>query len=312
MICAIEWNILPLAEWEKLYAQCPRANLLQSYNYAQAASSIYGLKPRWGLIKIDNITAGLVQIFEGGIFKNIFHVVVLDCGPLWLPGFGTPGHCRTFLETFNQEFPRRPGRRRRIIANTPADSDSVPGGHYKRLNRPGYQTIWLDLRRDEARLLADLEGNWRNKLRKAQRTGMHIEWDMKGDHFPWLLHTYLADKNQRDYQGPSARLLKAMARYFAPAGRMIIGRALQNGQVVAACLILRHGSAATYQIGWSNSKGRENAAPTLLLWESALMMRAQGVYDLDLGGVNDGSANKVKSFKEGTGGDLVTLAGHYT
>ena len=88
MTCTIDWNVLSFSEWEQRFKKLNRATLLQSYPYAQAMAEISGQKPRWGLIKIDNVEAGLVQILEVGFLKNLIHAVILDRGPLWFDGFG--------------------------------------------------------------------------------------------------------------------------------------------------------------------------------------------------------------------------------
>jgi len=49
----------------------------------------------------------------------------------------------------------------------------------------------------------------------------------------------------------------------------------------------------------------------LLLWQTLLALRSQGVETLDLGGVNTRALPGISRFKLGTGGHLLTLAGTY-
>jgi lipid II:glycine glycyltransferase (peptidoglycan interpeptide bridge formation enzyme) len=76
-------------------------------------------------------------------------------------------------------------------------------------------------------------------------------------------------------------------------------------------MFLLHGSAATYQVGWSNDTGRQFNAHNLLLWHAIEALQQRGVRLLDLGGVNTQRSAGIARFKLGTGGRVLTLAGTY-
>lgn len=309
MICTIEWNTLSLPQWEERFATIRRSPLLQSYDYARAVCPVYGQKARWGLIKIDDMEAGLVQIQEAALFGQLFHAVILDRGPMWFENFGSAAHIEAFFKTFHQEFPRRFGRRRRIIPET--DRDIMPFGDYKRLNEPGYQTIWLDLTKDSDTIRAGFKQKWRNILNKAEKTELEVEWDMDGLSLPWLLSCHEQDKVAKHYQGASPKIIKMLSNVFKTKKQCMIGRAMLAENCVAAILIFIHGSSATYQIGWTSAEGKKTAAHNLLLWQAVLNLKSRNIKDFDLGGINEHSAQGVKKFKEGLGGDNVTLCGRY-
>ncbi len=304
--CIITWNILSLKEWAGRFNNVRRSNILQSYAYAQAASVQNRQRPRWGLIKIDGQEAGLVQIFEAGFMG--LHAVILDRGPLWFAGYGTPDHQAAFFKTFDQIFPRRFGRRRRII---PEFNQDLPASYRAVAGMAPYQTIWLDLTHDEPTLREGLKKNWRNALSKAERADVRIVWDKKGAGLQWLLMHHDAHRTIKNFQAASPKFIRALAATFAPGGDMLVGQAFIGEESVAAVLFFRHGSSATYQVGWSGEAGRQVNAHQLLLWQGMLMLKDEGVLDLDLGGVND-LAEGVKAFKEGMGGEVATLSGIYT
>jgi hypothetical protein len=313
MDCAISWNTMTLDEWNGRFEKIVRSNLLQSYDYARAICQRKGMKARWGLIRMDGAEAGIVQILEAGIFGNALHAVILDRGPLWFEGFDSVAHAAAFFATFDREFPRRFGRRRRVIpelADTPENRQAMIG--FKRLSRPGYQTSWLDLRQDTESLWHAMESSWRNKVRKAERECMEIEWDEKGTTLLQLLRVYQSDRRKKGYDGPSVATVRALTGKFRENRSFLAGLAKRDGEILAAVLVLRHGRGATYQVGWSTAAGKEIAAHNLLLWRAATILKDRGVDFFDLGGVNDQSAQGVKKFKEGMGGETLTLAGHYT
>lgn len=306
--CRIAWNILTLPEWEERFARLRRSNLLQSYDYARAVCPLQHQKARWGLVYINEKEAGLVQILEAGFCFDLIHAVILDRGPLWFEGFGTEEHIAAFFDRFDREFPARFGRKRRIIPECPEFSHPA----YKRHDSPGYQTIWLDLTPPETDLRAGLRQKWRNMLNKGEKNGLQAVFDDKSRFLSWLLKVYQEDRRKKGYNGPSVRLMRSLGRVFGEEGRMVAGQALYEGEPVAAVLVLLHGRAATYQIGWTNEKGRNLAAQNFLLWQTVLELKKKGIDDFDLGGINDESAKNIKKFKEGLGGETVTLAGRYS
>ena len=312
--CKIEWNILSPQEWEERFSRIPRSNLLQSYDYVRAVCSLQHLRGRWGLVTIDGVEAGLVQILETGVFKNALHAVILDRGPLWFDGFGGAGHSIAFFKTFNNEFPRRFGRRRRVIPEIPDRPEMrammVENG-FKRLDRPGYQTICLNLESDMGTLWQNMESSWRNKVRKAEKAGLELAWDTQGKEIPAMLRIYQSEKATKGYDGPSVPLLQSMADVFLKGDNVLAGLARKEGRAVAAALIFCCGAGATYQVGWSTDEGKSVAAHNLLLWNAIGVLKERGIRYFDLGGANDETAQGVKKFKQGMGGEMLTLAGHY-
>src|SRR5690606_1466555 len=125
-----------------------------------------------GLIRIDGVEAGLVQMIEVRALGGALHAVMIDRGPLWFDGFGGPAQFSAFTEALNAAFPRRIGRRRRFIPEFEHAGEIA--GFKKSASLP-YQTIWLDLCQSEEDLRAGLKSKWRNALRKAEKAGLHIE-----------------------------------------------------------------------------------------------------------------------------------------
>lgn len=308
MICYISWKALSFTEWNERFSRVKRANLLQSYSYAHAMCKLNNQTARWGMIEIDGVEAGIVQILEAGLLKNAIHAIILDRGPLWFDGFGNENHIKSFFTTFNQQFPARFGRKRRIIPETDLDLTSLG---LKKSNK-GYETLSIDLRKDLETLRANLKKNWRGALQKAEKSHITIEWDASGEHFPWLIQNYAVDRETKGYDGPSVKLIRALATTMLPRGEMLIGRAILNGQPIAGIMIICHGRGATYQLGFSNTAGRQHNAHHILLWHAIERLKNNGITDFDLGGTNDETAKGIKKFKQGMGGKAIQLSGLYT
>ncbi len=312
--CSIEWNILSLKEWQERFDKIAQSNILQSYHYAQAMALTARQKARWGLIKINGVEAGLVQLLEAGVLWNLFHGVILDRGPLWFDGFGGAAHIKLFFDVFNQQFPPRFGRKRRIIPEIEGGATAhaliKQTGLLKKTEEGSYHTLWWDLEAEPT-----LRPNWRGSLQKAEKNlslgEIRTEWDDQGKFYPDLRREYAQDKAIRGYGGASPKFLDNLARFSTKQNPMVIGKLSKGDVLIAMMMFLKHGQTATYQVGWSSDKGRHYCAHHLLLWQARTVLQAYGVKQLDLGGINDEN-NGLKKFKEGTGATPCALLGFYT
>lgn len=315
MKCDIIWCNQEPQRWNTAFSAIPQSNLLQSRAYGDAMLAAYGQKSRRGIIHINDQDAGIVQILETGLFWNAIHALILDRGPLWFDGFGGAAHVQAFFREIQALYPRRFGRKRRIlpeIEDGPAIQKVLEQIGLNRQNRPGYQTLWLDIRKETNVLKESLRKNWRGALNKAERSGIEVQWDQNGDLLPWMLDVYEKDKKERSYNGAAPQILHKIARFALQTGDCLIGQARKDRLPVAGMMVLCHGQAATYQVGWSSAPGRSVSANHLLLWQAINVLKDHGIHFFDLGGVNDETAKGIKEFKQGLGGTLVQLVGHYT
>lgn len=310
--CAIVWDKLSPQEWDSHFARVRRSTLLQSRAYGDAMAIVNHQRVRRGLITMAGKAAGLVQILEAGILGNAVHGVIIDRGPLWFEGFGSTADFAQFMERLRADFPKRIGRKVRIIPEVPDTAQSIEimnRAGFERKTKTGYQTIWMDIRPDVEVLRKKLGTNWGRSLNRAQKAGMEIVWDTKGVYLPWVVISAVLDQLERKYQGASEKTMKALAGQFVRGENMLIGVALVDNQPIAAILVFIHGSCATYQVGYTSDMGRDKCAHHLLLWDALAVLKERSVHDFDLGGVNDESAKGVKAFKQGMGGQIYETAG---
>ena len=314
--CIIDWSPLSLDDWDQKFKTIRRSTLLQHYPYAQAARSVNHVGVRHGVIKIDGVEAGLVQMGEVGLFANAVHSVIIDRGPLWFDGFGEDDHIRAFFLELSEQFPKRFLRKYRALPEFEQSSTSkrimFEAGFTQKEKYPGYQTIWLDITKDTETLRKNLNGKWRNILSKSERAGVECKEDWHGLTKDPFLKMYWQDRMKKKYAGPSLKFMIALLEHMTPRGDALIMNAVHDGDIIAAILILCHGSSATYQIGWTTPYGRDHGAHHNLLWNSVTALKNKGITDFDLGGINEDGAAGVKAFKEGLGGQKTTLAGFFT
>lgn len=309
----LDWTIT-IQDYNVLFDKITQSNILQHSSYALAARQVYHQTSRQASIIVSGRIAGLFQIQEVSLFGRAIHAVILDRGPLWLEGFNTLKNMEAFLYCFQDHFPRRFGRRRRFLPefeDSPRCLSLLREAGFVRKDRiKGYQSLRLDLVPDAETLRKNLKQKWRNALNKSEREDFHTVWRFGAGHAMPLLKAYAEDKKRRGYPGPGLKLLHAIVQNFAPSN-INVGKAVKDGRMISGVLIIRHGLSATYQVGWSNTQGRQSNALNRLLWEGVKELKMKGVTDFDLGGINDDGAEGVKRFKEGLNGEHIQLAGQY-
>lgn len=315
--CEILWNVLSLPQWQEKFQTIARSNILQSYDYALATCKLNRQSARWGLIKINGAEAGLVQIIEARTAFGLLHALILDRGPLWFDNFGSAVHIAAFFQALNTEFPIRWGRKRRIIPevdNSPAAQKLLLQTGLKEQKSHNYQTLWWDIAQKEEDLRQNLSKSWIKSLKKSQNSNIEVVWDDKLKFFNEFKLNYEVDKQMKGYENISPQLLDNFASLPTRPSPIVIGKAMKEGQCIAGVLFLKHGSCATYQVGWTSAAGRQYCAHHALLWNAQFMYDTYGIKTLDLGGITDGDTGHetgLAKFKKGTGASLTTLVGQY-
>lgn len=311
MTIDITWDSDP-QQWDDAFALIPRSTLLQSRGYGEAICPALGQRARRGAILARGELVGVFQLQEASLFRRAVHALILDRGPLWLPGYEEAALRRGFFQAFAKTYPQRFGRRRRLLPEVQRGSDLAGLPLRRQARQTPYQTIWLNLEPELETIRGKLKGKWRNMLAKAEKSDVHVTWDWAGRGLDRLIEVYARDKAAKGYPGPSAPVLRRLGRNFARRGAAGIATAWHQDRPAARLLVLTHGRAATYQIGVVEEAGRKVAANHLLLWSAIEQLKLRGLASFDLGGINDETAAGVKKFKQGLGGEEITLAGQYS
>ena len=161
---------------------------------------------------------------------------------------------------------------------------------------------------DPDAMRARMHQKWRNQLKKAERSQLRIvDQSLQAGRHDWFFKQDAAQQKTRGYTSYPAGLL--LAYEAANKGQARLYTALQDGEPVAAMLLLKHGAMATYQAGVTTDAGRRTCAHNLLLWRMMSDLHRRGFEALDLGraDLNPG----LTRFKRGSGANIETLAGSF-
>ncbi len=252
---------MTISEWDAHFEKVRHSNILQHYPYAQTMRLAHNMGARHGLISFEGQPAGIVQIGEVGVLRNAIHALSLDRGPLWFGGFGNPLHVSLFFAEFNRQFPRRFGRRRRILPEVSFDDTTIElltgAGLEVKREAPRYETIWVDISPSIKELRARLSGKWRNALSHAERQRFSTEIDWNARTSSDFIENYEQTKEEKQYTGATGDMLRTIIRFMAPRKEVLIMNALCDDKKIASVLVLLHGTCATYQASWSDVQGRK-------------------------------------------------------
>jgi hypothetical protein len=157
-------------------------------------------------------------------------------------------------------------------------------------------------------LHAGLHQKWRNRLRHAEKQPLRVtRQNLPDDPRHWLLIADAAQQLARRYRGWPPSLTCAYGR--ANRGDAKLFTAHFAGKPAAACVILRHGNAASYHIAHSRAAGRMTSAHCLLMWEAITWLKRKGVTRFDLGLIDTEEGAGLARFKLGTGAKVHRLGG---
>lgn len=295
---AWEWETATSQQWHELLSAA-RCGLQQGWSYGEAMRAsgvgVHRLVVRDGMAR----PLACAQIAErrlGGLWRAGF----LLRGPVGL-GSASPDVEPVILAAVRRRLQEAP------LLWAPECATTVAG----RPVMTGYSTSWLDLGAGPASLLAGCAADWRNALRRAARRALTVSVNGGPDEVGWLLDRNEAYRRQVGYRGPSRGFLGHLAAAAAADGDLLMLVAYLATEPVAGILIVRHGSTATYEVGYVSRSGRDSCATHLLLWRAVALLARAGVRWLDLGGLATDRAPGIARFKLGLGGEVATLPGTY-
>ncbi|WP_321363256.1 GNAT family N-acetyltransferase [uncultured Celeribacter sp.] len=160
----------------------------------------------------------------------------------------------------------------------------------------------LDLRPCLSGLRTQMNGKWRNGLKKSEASRLKVA---RLEATPAALMPLLQAEKDRQTAGK----YRALPPEFTLALQEVAPRSLRLFTASdAQMLFVVHSNTATYQIGHSGPEGRASNAHNLILWQAMQRLKAEGVQRLDLGTLDTAKAPDLARFKLRSGATARRLA----
>jgi hypothetical protein len=310
-------------DWPACAEQFRDLSFEQSLTYGRAATARIGGKLRCLVLERDGrlIAAAQVRIKTiPGLGRGIAWIA---SGPLLLPLAGPAPQPAVIAEVFSAlrtDLVLRQGHvlRLRLPGIAFHDKDAIATiakatGFTPTDRVSGYRSIAIDLRQDEAALMAALNGKWRTDLRFALKSGLTLE---VGNSLGMQARFLVLFRGIQAAKGFTPDITPEF--HFALSGPDIgpdlsydILIITKDGQDLAGIVIGTSGLCTVYLFGATAEAGRALRAGYMLTWEGIHLSQSRGMHWYDLGGVDFDENPDVARFKDRMNGKTIEAAGPY-
>ncbi len=303
----VHWGSHDIAAWDAAHA-ATLGSLQQDWAYGSAMLAL-GVPVLRARVESDGVPLAQAQ-FIVRRFGRIGSVALCSRGPVWLQAVSANDKAHA-CKAMKQSLPL-PGLRFMLVTPEQAAGEANGLSPMRRV-MTGMSTVMLDLNPTMDELRARLERRWRHRLVSSEAAGLSIQRvGTQPNQFRWLLDAEMAQRGDKGLDGlPPAFFERYVLSRAQGANTMLTLRADAGRDRIAAMMFLIHGHSAIYHIGWTSDKGRDLHAHNLILWKGIEELKARGIRQLDLGGVNTTRSAGIARFKISTGGKVLTLAGSY-
>jgi hypothetical protein len=164
-----------------------------------------------------------------------------------------------------------------------------------------YQTVLVDLDRDEESLMSSLHGKWRSPLRATLKAGIALEEGSYNDFYDRFRILYDEVQEAKGFDPVISPAFYRNVTGLDFDHRILI--ATHEGQDLGAITVGLAGQGAVYLFGATAEAGRSLNAGYYLTWQGFLMARSRGCTAYDLGGIDPEDNPTVTRFKRRTNGE---------
>jgi dTDP-4-amino-4,6-dideoxygalactose transaminase len=282
--------------WDQVLKNSGLSNITQDWAYGEAKAAAHGWRVERYIItrKLKNI--GVVQVLCKYLL-GIPLVTRINKGPIFINSEQTIENELTAVNLIKKE-------QYRYSPMIYAPFCFLSGENYSKIislgwwnfNQFGFPSGTIDLERSEEEFRASLDGKWRNQLKTATKHGHIIKTGL--DRVNYMLSLYEQDQNEKGFVGVDKKLLLAL---FSTKNSPMRVFYIENTkrEIIAFDIFYKHSNMATYYIGWNSDEGRKDYLNNFLLFNSALLLKKEGVVTLDLGGIDYIHTENIAKFKDG-------------
>lgn len=319
------WQVSELHrdEWENYWQRCPKATLLQSWQYGAAKEEAEGWKAlRYLVADGEGRPIALAQVLTRGL-PVIGGIARLNRGPLLLADMPNDDEVQTKLAVLQVLL--REARRQRwwimqVAPELPPTNEVRLGMQMlglKKMPISAFGSGLLALNVSEQSLLMGLSGKWRNCMRKGEKLGVSVtHHECKGKSLELLLRSYADLQSNRRFEGVSEKLIRALARQHGATWQfsLFVARAIGESpeeEPLGLLVTIKSGDTAIYLIGSASDRGRQMQANSVLLWQAILHAKHIGCCWFDIGGLSEATPKGVAEFKQGVNAIPYGLAGEW-
>lgn len=285
-----------IERWNRLFDRIHLTNITQHWAYGDVKKCASGWDVERLIIQQNGEDVGVLQMLVKRILgrKTIYRV---NKGPI----FSANGN-NIDLELRTMDMVLKKLKRPFVFFYVPFTKMSAENYiktikcGWKNWDIFGFPTGTIDLDRSEEDIRKSLNSKWRNQLKASEKKGYTIKND--DDKFDRMIELYEDEQKDKGFDGVDTRMIKAMHDHPDKPLRFYYVESVE-GDLAAFDIFYKHGTTATYYIGWNSEVGRKDYLNNLLLYNAALSLKKESVKVLDLGGIEYIHTEAIAKFKDG-------------
>jgi lipid II:glycine glycyltransferase (peptidoglycan interpeptide bridge formation enzyme) len=285
------------------------SNYLQSWVYGNAKQEVQGWQVKRLLIKSDKTPIAVCQI----LIKVIAGVKIcrINRGPIFISNQDSAIKLNVFqflkskynllhrsILFINPEF-----------ENNSENISIMKLLKYRLIGKTKWNSSVLDLQDSVENLRKNLNGKWRNQLKKSETFNIKMEYGNSENSYYWLMGQYKKLMIDKSFKGPSVELYNNI--FINEQKSITIFRVFHDGKPVAGQMYIKHGKTSTYLVGYNSEFGRKMYLHNYLIWNAIIVMKSENISWFDLGGIDIINNPGVAKFKLGVEGKKFSLIGDW-
>lgn len=292
----IDNKVEEIVRWNKVLELSELSNITQDWYYGEVKKQA----ENWGVDRIiiqkNNVDIGVVQVLKKKIL-GITVAIRINKGPIFVSGENSIDNELKVVNSLRKKYYHHiPFLYVPFSSMTEENYVKMINEKWKNWDIFGFPTGVVDLCKTTEEIRAALDSKWRNQLKAAEKNEYVVHSDSK--RFSEMMRLYESEQQDKGFVGVKTTLLECMNSMPNSPLRIFY---IENdaNEIIAYDIFYRHVNDATYYVGWNSNEGRKKYLNNLLLYHAAISLKAEGVRQLDLGGIEYIHTESIAKFKDG-------------
>jgi lipid II:glycine glycyltransferase (peptidoglycan interpeptide bridge formation enzyme)/dTDP-4-amino-4,6-dideoxygalactose transaminase len=310
-------------DWNYYYGLINKNNLLQSLEYVQTKEECdHWISYMFLITDSDNVPISIVNILKKKL-PFIGDYIRINRGPLLIDkdsksntDIFTFGSLHLITKEANSRNWKFIFIAPELLNNYENVSNLKLLGFIPRKLNPWASGL-ISLNHTEQELLMNLNGKWRNTLKKGLKYDLNIRIESENHiNINSLLEKYNKLKQHNKFDGLTDNFIHKLSSKRGEHWLFNLFTAFEIHDVnlinpIGILVSVKSGDTTIYLIGTTDDLGRKLQANSVLLWSAILKAKSDGSKYFDIGGLNKDTPKGIAEFKSGLNSEKYELIGEW-
>ena len=292
----VDNKVEELARWNKVLELSELSTITQDWYYGEVKQRAENWLVDRIIIKKGNADIGVVQVLKKKLF-GITVAIRINKGPIFVASENSLDNELKVVNSLRKKYYHHiPFLYVPFSSMTEENYVKMIKAGWKNWDIFGFPTGVVDLTRTTEDIRNSLDSKWRNQLKAAEKNEYIVHSNSL--RFSEMMRLYEKEQKDKGFIGVKTILLECMKNMPDSPLRIFY---IENDEheIIAYDIFYKHVNDATYYVGWNSNEGRKKYLNNLLLYYAAISLKAEGVRQLDLGGIEYIHTESIAKFKDG-------------